>query len=137
VNVVFSLQDRIEIEDFLRQCCMALDTKNWADFPNLVTDDLVTDDVVWDYSDEFGVPFEGRDTVVAAISEALDPHPASIHAPPVSYIWSTGPDTAEGFSHVLSKSILDGAALPATTARSRRIAPGWTTTSVPLMVGAS
>jgi SnoaL-like domain len=105
---VLSLQDRIEIEDLIARYCMALDTKNWGDFGN-----ILTEDVEWDYSDEFGVPFVGRDVVVTGISEALDPHPASMHAPLMSRFWSTGPDTAEGYSHVLSKSVLDGATLPA------------------------
>jgi hypothetical protein len=107
-RMTLSLQDRCEIEDLLARYCMALDTKNWDDFPN-----ILAPDVVWDYSDEFGAPQHGIDEVVGAIRTSLEPHPASIHAPLVTRVWDTGDDTAAGFSHVLSKSVLDGAALPA------------------------
>jgi hypothetical protein len=69
--------------------------------------------VAWDYSDEFGASHQGIDEVVGVIRTALEPHPASIHAPLVSRVWGTRPDSAAGFSHVLSKSVLDGAELPA------------------------
>ena len=103
-----SVEDRFEIEDLLARYCMALDTKDWDDFPN-----ILAPDVSWDYSDEFGEQQEGIEEVVSAIRTALDPHPASIHAPLVTRIWGTGDDTAAGFSHVLSKSVLDGAEVPA------------------------
>jgi 3-phenylpropionate/cinnamic acid dioxygenase small subunit len=41
-----SLQDRAEIDDLLARYCMALDTQSWAEFPQ-----ILTEDVTWDYSD--------------------------------------------------------------------------------------
>jgi hypothetical protein len=117
---VLSLQDRSEIEDLLARYCMALDTKNWADFPN-----ILTEDVVWDYSDEFGSANQGRDEVVATISKSIDPHPASMHAALTTRIWSTGPDTAEGFTHVMSLSVLDGASVPGTAETSFSVFCTW------------
>jgi hypothetical protein len=40
-------------------------------------------------------------------------------------VWYTGPDTAEGFSHVLSKSVLDGAQLPATDQTTFEVYCSW------------
>jgi hypothetical protein len=106
--MTLSLEDRAAIEDLLARYCMTLDTKNWADFPN-----ILDADVLWDYSDEFGAPQHGIDEVVRTIRTSLEPHPACLHVPLYSRIWSTGPDTAEGYTQVLSKSVLDGAELPA------------------------
>jgi hypothetical protein len=117
---MFTLQDRADIQDLLGRYCMALDTKNWDEFPY-----IVTDDVVWDYSDEFGTVQRGRDEVVDAIRTSIEPHAASMHAPLMSRIWGTGSDTAEGFSHVLSKSVLDGASLPATEATTFEVYCTW------------
>jgi hypothetical protein len=117
---MLSLEDRAEIEDLLSRYCMALDTKNWAEFPM-----ILTEDVRWDYSDEFGTAHQGRDKVVAAISEAIDPHPACMHAALMTRIWPTGPDTAEGFSHVMSISVLDGATVPATSQTTFSVFCSW------------
>jgi len=54
-----SLQDRAEIDDLLARYCMALDTRNWAEFPR-----ILTEDVTWDYSDEFGTAHHGMEEVV-------------------------------------------------------------------------
>ena len=115
-----SLQDRAEIDDLLARYCMALDTKNWDDFPN-----ILAEDVSWDYSDEFGTVHHGIDDVVDAIRTAIEPHPASMHAPLMTRVWSTGADTAAGFSHVLSKSVLDGARLPATDQTTFEVYCSW------------
>jgi hypothetical protein len=115
-----SLQDRAEIDDLLARYCMALDTQNWAEFPH-----LLTEDVTWDYSDEFGTAQHGIEEVVAAIRSAIEPHPACMHAPLMTRVWSTGPDTAAGFSHVLSKSVLDGARLPATDQTTFEVYCSW------------
>jgi hypothetical protein len=42
-----SVEDPWEIEDLLARYCMALDTKNWDDFPN-----ILLPVVTWDYSDD-------------------------------------------------------------------------------------
>ena len=55
---------------------MALDTKNWDEFQY-----ILTEDVSWDYSDEFGAAFRGIDQVVSGIRTSIEPHPASMHAP--------------------------------------------------------
>jgi hypothetical protein len=115
-----SLQDRAEIDDLLARYCMALDTKDWAEFPH-----ILTEDVSWDYSDEFGAAFHGIDEVVAGIRTSIEPHPASMHVPLMTRVWSTGPDTAAGFSHVLSKSVLDGARVPATDATTFEVYCSW------------
>lgn len=57
-----SLQDRAEIDDLLARYCMALDTQSWAEFPQ-----ILTEDVTWDYSDEFGTVHHGIEEVVDAI----------------------------------------------------------------------
>jgi hypothetical protein len=106
--MTLTLEDRAALQDLLARYCMALDTKDWADFPN-----ILHQDVVWDYSDEFGDPLHGVDAVVRTISASMDPHPASLHAPFYSRVWSTGPDSAKGYSQIISKSVLDGASLPA------------------------
>jgi SnoaL-like domain len=115
-----SLQDRAEIDDLLARYCMALDTKNWDEFPN-----ILTEDVSWDYSAEFGTAFHGFEEVVSGIRTSIEPHPASMHVPLMTRVWSTGPDTAEGFSHVLSKSVLDGAQLPATDQTTFEVYCSW------------
>jgi hypothetical protein len=115
-----SLQDRAEIDDLLARYCMALDTKNWDEFQY-----ILTEDVSWDYSDEFGSAFRGIDEVVSGIRTSIEPHPASMHAPLMTRVWSTGPDTAAGFSHVLSKSVLDGTPLPATDQTTFEVYCSW------------
>lgn len=115
-----SLQDRAELDDLLARYCMALDTQNWAEFPH-----ILTEDVTWDYSDEFGTVQHGIEEVVDAIRSAIEPHPACMHAPLMTRVWSTGPDTAAGFSHVLSKSVLDGARLPATDRTTFEVYCSW------------
>jgi SnoaL-like domain len=81
--------------------------------------------VTWDYSDEFGTAQHGIEEVVDAIRSAIEPHRACMHAPLMTRIWSTGPDTAAGFSHVLSKSVLDGAQLPATDQTTFEVYCSW------------
>ena len=103
-----SVEDRFEIQDLLARYCMALDTKNFDEFVN-----VMTDDVEWDYSDEFDEPLYGREAATETIRKSLEPHPASLHVALYNLAWATGPDTAEGYSQVLSKSVLDGAPLPA------------------------
>src|SRR5260370_8865300 len=75
-TMLCSLQDRAEIDDLLARYCMALDTRNWAEFPH-----ILTEDVTWDYSDEFGTAHHGIEEVVNAIRSAIEPHPACMHAP--------------------------------------------------------
>ena len=65
-----SVEDRAEIEDLLARYCFALDTKNFDDLRN-----VMTDDVVWDYSDEFGEPHQGVEAVIDVVR-------AGTHAPP-------------------------------------------------------
>lgn len=115
-----SLQDRAEIDDLLARYCMALDTKNWDDFPN-----ILATDVVWNYSDEFGSVHHGIDDVVKVIRTSLEPHAASMHAALMTRVWCTGPDSAEGFSHVLSKSVLDGSRVPGTAATTFDVYCSW------------
>lgn len=117
---MLSLQDQAEIHDLLARYCMALDTKHWADLHT-----VLTEDVNWDYGDEFGTPSHGVDEVVDLIRTSVEPHPATMHAPFMTRIWSTGPDTAAGFSHVFSKSVLDGAQLPATDQTSFEVYCSW------------
>jgi hypothetical protein len=115
-----SLQDQAEIHDLLARYCMALDTKNWADLHN-----VLAEDVTWDYSDEFGTVQHGVEEVADLIRSSMEPHPACMHALLMTRIWSTGPDTAAGFSHVFSKSVLDGAQLPATDQTSFDVYCTW------------
>jgi len=117
---MLSLQDQAEIHDLLARYCMALDTKHWADLHT-----VLAEDVTWDYSDEFGAATHGADAVVELIRNSIEPHPATMHAPLFTRIWFTGPDTAEGFSHVFSKSVLDGAQLPATDRTSFEVYCSW------------
>jgi hypothetical protein len=105
-----SVEDRAEIEALLARYCFALDTKNFDDLRN-----VMTDDVVFDYTDEFGEPHQGVETVINLVRAALTPHPASIHAALTTHVTSTGADTASGSTHAISVSVVDGERVPGKT----------------------
>jgi hypothetical protein len=103
-----SLQDRAEIDDLVAHYFQAL---NLHRFDELA--EVFTEDAIFDFSSETGVVYQGLPEILEFVRAGIGSHAASQHHTSIFRVWSTGPDSAEGYGHVANNAVKPGYNLPA------------------------
>jgi SnoaL-like domain len=103
-----SLQDRAEIDDLVAHYFQAL---NLHRFDELA--EVFTEDAIFDFSEETGVVYRRVADIIDFIRQGVASHTASQLHTSIFRVWSTGPDTAEGYGHVANNAVKPGYNLPA------------------------
>lgn len=106
VAVLLALPDRAEIGDLLARYCFAIDLRDWASLRQVFAPDAVI---------TYSGPrvSTGIDQIVAFFRVTASAVAATQHLLHTSRTWATGPDTAEGLSHVTAHHVAHDAVLPA------------------------
>ena len=99
-------QDRAEIDDLLARYCFALDRRDWQDLGNVFAADAVITYSGPRVSAGIGQITEFFRTTASAIA-------VTQHLLHTSRVWATGPDTAEGLTHVTAHHVGYDVPLPA------------------------
>jgi uncharacterized protein (TIGR02246 family) len=130
--------DRAEIDDLLARYCFAIDLRDWEGLREVFAPDAVI---------TYSGPrvSTGISEIVAFFRATASAVATTQHLLHTSRVWATGPDTAEGLSHVTAHHVGDGVALPAPEAatytvtgtyddRFTRTPEGWRITRRTLML---
>jgi len=98
--------DRAEIDDLLARYCFAIDRRDWAGLREVFAVDAVI---------TYSGPriSAGINEIVAFFRTTASGAAATQHLLHTSRVWATGPDTAEGLSHVTAHHVGHGVVLPA------------------------
>jgi uncharacterized protein (TIGR02246 family) len=98
--------DRAEIDDLLARYCFAIDLRDWEGLREVFAHDAVI---------TYSGPrvSTGISEIVAFFRATASAVATTQHLLHTSRVWATGPDTAEGLSHVTAHHVGDGVALPA------------------------
>lgn len=116
--------DRAEIDDLLVRYCFALDRRDWKDLSNVFASDAV-------------ITYSGP-RVSAGIDQIVEFFRTTAYALAVTehllhtfWVWATGPDAAEGPTHITAHHVGHDVALPARRKRRRTRSPAPTRTCSP------
>jgi uncharacterized protein (TIGR02246 family) len=98
--------DRAEISDLLARYCFALDRRDWEDLSNVFAADAVI---------TYSGPrvSAGIDQIVEFFRTTASAVAVTQHLLHTSRVWATGPDAAEGLTHVTAHHVGHDVALPA------------------------
>jgi 3-phenylpropionate/cinnamic acid dioxygenase small subunit len=98
--------DRAEISDLLVRYCFALDQRDWEDLSNVFAADAVI---------TYSGPrvSAGIDQIVEFFRTTASAVAVTQHLLHTSRVWATGPDAAEGLTHVTAHHVGYDVALPA------------------------
>jgi len=98
--------DRAAIDDLLARYCFAIDLRDWEGLREVFARDAVI---------TYSGPrvSTGIDQIVAFFRTTTSLAAATQHLLHTSRVWATGPDTAEGLSHVTAHHVGHDAVLPA------------------------
>jgi uncharacterized protein (TIGR02246 family) len=100
--------DRAEIDDLLARYCFAIDLRDWDGLREVFAPDAVIT-----YS---GPQVRTGINEIVAFFRAAVGTATTQHLLHTSRVWATGPDTAEGLSHVTAHHVGHDVVLPATEA---------------------
>ena len=101
-----TLQDRAEIDDLLARYGFALDLREWDDLRSVFAADAEID---YSMSTQ---QHAGIDEIVEFFRRTASRVAATQHLMHTSLVWPTGPDTAEGRTHVTAHHTAYGVAAP-------------------------
>ena len=104
--MILAPPDRAEIDDLLARYCFALDRREWADLGDVVADDAVITYSGPRVSAGLGQIIEFFRTTASAVA-------VTQHLLATSRVWATGPDAAEGLTHVTAHHVGYDVPLPA------------------------
>ena len=98
--------DRAAIDDLLARYCFAIDLRVWEDLREVFARDAVI---------TYSGPrvSAGIDQILEFFQSTTSAVAATQHLLHTSRVWATGPDTAEGLSHVTAHHVGQDAARPA------------------------
>jgi 3-phenylpropionate/cinnamic acid dioxygenase small subunit len=98
--------DRAEVGDLLARYCFALDRRDWEDLTNVFTADAVI---------KYSGPqvSTGIDQIVEFFRTTASAVAVTQHLLHTSQVWATGPDGAEGSTHVTAHHVGYNVPLPA------------------------
>ena len=104
--MILTAQDRAEIDDLLARYCFALDRREWADLGDVFAADAVITYSGPRVSAGLGQIIEFFRSTASAVA-------VTQHLLHTSRVWATGPDAAEGLTHVTAHHVGYDVPLPA------------------------